>query len=279
VKIAVVQIRAENRGAVENRDRIRHWTFRAAEDGCEAVFFPELSDTGYRLDRVAACAEGVRGRSFAAARSAARDAGVHLFCGLAEKTRSGIYNTLAVFDPRGRLVSRYRKIHLFPAGAIPEDRVFFPGRRPSIARLPRFRFGLLLCYDLRFPGLSAALADHGAEVLVAASAWPASRRRHWRLLLTARAVENQCFVIGVNQAGAYKGVRFAGGSLVADPLGRVVCEMNARAEGIGTADLDRALLESVRERIPVLAARGQTRFQPPRRVRGAAEGRTERRTA
>ncbi len=110
------------------------------------------------------------------------------------------------------------------------------------------------CYDLRFPELYRLLLDEGAQLIVVPAGWPAARLEHWLLLLRARAVENQLFVIGCNQVGMQEGVELAGHSAVVDPWGRILAEAAADEEVL-TVDLDLALVAKIRDEFPVLRDR------------------------
>jgi predicted amidohydrolase len=122
------------------------------------------------------------------------------------------------------------------------------------------RIGLAVCYDLRFPELFRAMVDQGAEVFVVPAAWPAARTEHWRLLLRARAVENQAYVVACNGSGSADGTTLAGRSTIIDPWGELVAEV-----GLGPAVLrggvDLGHLEACRAAFPALADRRATSAQ------------------
>jgi predicted amidohydrolase len=118
-----------------------------------------------------------------------------------------------------------------------------------------FKWGLMICYDLRFPELSRTLALQGAEVLAVCSAWPLSRISQWEALLRARAIENQAYVIGANRTGRDRAFTFGGTSLIIDPLGNVVSQGRPGAEELLTADIENAAIESARKAIPVFEHR------------------------
>lgn len=217
--------------------------------GADVVVFPELWTTGY------APAKGVPVEwpdSRPALDAVARLAGerrINVVAGsLAEVEGGRAWNTTHVIDRRGRLAGSYRKVHLFrPLG---EDALFAPGDRLGICALDGVSCGLMICYDLRFPELARALALRGARVMFVPARWPRERIAHWRALLVARAIENQCFVVGVNAAGGQDG----GNSMVVDPWGRVLAE-GGPGEEILTVSIDLAAVDAVRSAIPVFADR------------------------
>jgi predicted amidohydrolase len=166
----------------------------------------------------------------------------------------------------GRDLALYAKMHLI--ALLGENANYEPGDRLVPFDLGRVRAASLICYDLRFPEIFRAVVNECGLILVIAS-WPAPRQLHWDVLLQARAIESQCFVVGVNRVGEGGGYTFSGGSAVIDPLGQVI----ARAvdnETLLVADLDLAQIVQVRENFPFLrdrrpdlfleAARGATKL-------------------
>jgi len=179
----------------------------------------------------------------------------------ADPTR--VYNTAVVFDPTGRLVETYRKIHLFdvdiPGGAtLRESDSTFGGDpgSPKIVDAELAKIGLSICYDLRFPELYRELVDRGAEIVVVPSAFTAhTGAAHWHILLRARAIENQVFVIAPGQVGRHNDKRESyGHSLVIDPWGRILAE-RAEGTGLALAEIDLAELEKTRREMPCLQHR------------------------
>ena len=162
------------------------------------------------------------------------------------------YNTFALFDTEGDLRAAYRKVHLFRL--MGEDRWLASGDRFVTVDLGWGTAGLATCYDLRFPEMFRALVAGGATILLVPAAWPEVRAKHWSLLLRARAVENQCFVLGCNCTGSGKGQDFAGLSAVIDPWGDVCAEAGS-APGLVTAAIDPGLAEQVRSTLPALSDR------------------------
>ncbi|MDN5746727.1 MAG: hydrolase, partial [Nocardioidaceae bacterium] len=151
----------------------------------------------------------------------------------------------------------YRKVHLYDSFGYAESERLTPGAvEPVVVDVAGWQVGLMTCYDLRFPELARALVDRGAEVLVVPAAWVAGPRkvRHWRTLLTARAIENTTYVVAAGQPAP----RYCGHSLVIDPLGEIVAEAGSgegeRPETL-RAELSRAVLEEARRVNPSLANR------------------------
>jgi predicted amidohydrolase len=233
----------------------------AAARGARLVVLPEVfAWRGPRAEEAAA-AEPVPGPTTAALGALAGELGIVLCAGSLLETVAGEprpYNTSCVFDPRGALVARYRKLHLFD--------VELPGRvsvRESATRAPGTEIvtvptalgtlGLSICYDLRFPELYRALVRAGAEILLVPSAFTfPTGAAHWEVLCRARAVENQCYVIAPDQTGTSPhGFADYGDSLIADPWGRVLARAGD-GDGVVTAEIDRAFLARIRRELPCL---------------------------
>ncbi|HVV85613.1 MAG TPA: carbon-nitrogen hydrolase family protein [Kofleriaceae bacterium] len=174
-----------------------------------------------------------------------------------EVTRA--YNTALAVAPGGAIVARYRKIHLFdvdiPGGAVArESDATVPGAGAVLLQVEGFGLGLSICYDLRFPELYRQLWRAGADALLVPAAFTAhTGRAHWHVLLRARAIENQAYVIAAAQVGRHNEKRETfGHSMVIDPWGRIVGEQEA-GDGVVVATLDRALLAETRRNMPCAA--------------------------
>jgi omega-amidase len=174
---------------------------------------------------------------------------------LSERKGGKIYNTLSVFDPRGRLVSRYRKVHLFNPPPVNEGDCITAGRELVLVDIGGFKCGLMICYDLRFPEMARSLALKGAEVILIASAWPFPRSEHWQILLRARAIENQCYVLAANRTGTDAGSTFCGSSSAIDPYGMALGVAAPDRSQLVIADIDRATLDWTRAKMPVFGDR------------------------
>jgi deaminated glutathione amidase len=167
-------------------------------------------------------------------------------------------NRSFLISPKGEIVGRYDKIHMFDvdlAGgeSYRESRNFRPGELAVLADLPWGRFGMTVCYDLRFPSLYRALAEAGASILTIPAAFTRQTgEAHWQVLMRARAIENGCFVIAAAQGGKHENGRETfGHSIVVDPWGRVIAEGDAEP-GLIMAEIDLAAVSAARARIPSL---------------------------
>lgn len=244
---------------------------RAAGQGAELVVLPECVTFMGRTELVWANAEPIPGPSSEAFAAAARRHGIWLVAGsMMERTdRPGVcFNTSLLFDPRGEVAATYRKIHLFDveiaAGSYRESDTVAPGDSPVLAPIGEHLLGMSICYDVRFPELYRLLAVAGAEILVVPAAFTAfTGKDHWEVLLRARAIENQCFVLAAGQWGSHPPGRSCyGRSMVIDPWGTVIAQA---PDGIGVvlADLDFTQLRRIRSEVPSLANRRPEAYREP----------------
>ncbi|MEQ8859628.1 MAG: carbon-nitrogen hydrolase family protein [Pseudomonadales bacterium] len=193
----------------------------------------------------------------------ARDNGVHLILGGFHETagEGRSYNSCVHLDPEGRVLARYRKIHLFDVSLadgteLRESARTLPGDRAVVTQVPFGTLGLSVCYDLRFPYLYQTLADLGAIAVTVPSAFTRpTGAAHWHVLLRARAIEAQCYVIAPAQHGRNWEKRASfGHSLIIDPWGEIVGELED-GDGVVFADVDPARVVSVRSQLPSLSHR------------------------
>lgn len=235
----------------------------AAAAGAEFVALPEKWNLLAGGEELVAGAEPLDGPSLGAARGWARELGIHLLAGsISERGGEGekASNTSVLIDPAGEDVAVYRKIHMFDvdAGGVSyrESEFERPGSEPVVAPVGDLTLGLTVCYDLRFPELFRILALRGARLIGVPSAFTlATGRDHWEVLLRARAIENQLFVLAPNQVGeAPPHYSSFGRSLVVDPWGTVLATAPDE-ECFVSAELDFTALERVRESLPSLANR------------------------
>jgi len=248
----------------------------AAAEGAEFVALPEKWNLLGGGEELVAGAEPLDGPSLSAARGWARELGIHLLAGsISERGGEGekASNTSVLIDPRGEDRAIYRKIHMFDvdAGGVSyrESEFERPGAEPVVAQAGELTAGLTVCYDLRFPELFRILALRGARLIAVPSAFTlATGRDHWEVLLRARAIENQLFVLAPNQVGeAPPHYRSFGRSLIVDPWG-VVLATAPDEECFVAAELDFAALERVREQLPSLANRQPGAYAWPQPTEG-----------
>jgi deaminated glutathione amidase len=261
LRVAVVQLNstADKDRNLEAAERLVH---AAAADGAELVALPEKWNLLAAGPELLAGAEPLDGPTLTAARTWAGELGIHLLAGsVSEQGPDGkAFNTSVLVDPDGDDLAAYRKIHMFDVDvdgiAYRESDHEEPGEEIVVAPLPQASLGLSVCYDLRFPELYRILAVRGARIVAVPSAFTlATGRDHWEVLLRARAIEDQVFILAPNQFGeAPPHFRSYGRSTIVDPWG-VVLATAPDEECFVAADLDLAAQERVRESLPSLANR------------------------
>jgi predicted amidohydrolase len=248
----------------------------AAEDGATLVALPEHFDLRGEDDDYARGAEPLDGPTIERVRELARELDVDLVAGSIAERRAGrdkVSNASVHIGPDGEIHAVYRKIHLFDVTvAEVEYRESDSGEPGDAAVLSEAadgtKIGLSVCYDVRFPELYRILALQGAlVVIVPANFTRVTGEAHWEVLLRARAVENQLFVVAPAQAGEYPpGKPAYGNSMVIDPWGEVLARAPADGETFVAADLDFDRLGEVRERLPSLANRVPGAYRWPQEV-------------
>lgn len=253
MKVAVAQIACSVGDVARNVDKIANFAEQARRDEAAWIVFPEMSDTGYVMSVIRECASRWSEGPVPRLQELARKLSLGIICGISERADDDrLFNTQVAIDSSGEIVGRYRKTHLFSPAPIEEDKCFARGAETVALTAGEFQFGLGICYDLRFPEFHRRLAcHHGANVLVISSAWPFPRVEHLRILATARAIENQSYVVLANRVGTDNGVTFCGSSAIIDPAGRVLATAATDREELISAEISEQELRVVRERMRV----------------------------
>jgi predicted amidohydrolase len=218
-----------------------------------------------RFEAVVAEAEPVPGPTSDLLAQLARELEIVLVGGsIAERDPNGVQarNTSLVFAADGQLLAGYCKVHLFDIdlpGRVTsrESDWIVPGCDVSVYQTPLGKLGQAICYDLRFPELFRRLSAEGCELIAVPSAFTKTTGRdHWQVLVRARAIENQCFVLAPNQFGQHApGMTSYGHSMIVDPWGHVLASLVGDSEGFAIAEIDLDLVASVRAQLPALAHR------------------------
>jgi nitrilase len=264
VMVASVQMVSTPR-VEENLARMRHWVRQAAQGGASLVLLPEyFCIMGAETDKVRV--REPHGQTDAspiqqALSAAAAEAGVWLIGGtvpLVSSSPDRVRNSVLVFDPSGKECARYDKIHLFAFQkgdeSYDEARTIEPGVAPVVCETSVGRTGLSVCYDLRFPELYRGFGPLDLITVPAAFTYTTGRA-HWELLLRARAVENQCYVLASAQGGTHEnGRRTWGHSMLIDPWGEVVSVL-PEGEGLAMGRVDADRLTEIRLNLPALTHR------------------------
>ena len=247
MKICLVQYNPVWEDKKANQQKI-NTLLKDTSGDIDLLIFPEMTLTGFTM-KSSEFAEGLQGETFNFFSQLAISRNVHILTGIIIKAKKQFFNSLVHIKPNGKLVKLYRKIHPFSYST--EDKNFGSGRRPALTKIKGWQTGLSICYDLRFPELYRKYGKKRAHLLVNIANWPDTRIEHWRVLLKARAIENQCYVAGVNRVGKDPKLNYIGFSSVFDPMGKEIVAVENEEEVI-TAEIDKNIVKEVRNTFPFL---------------------------
>jgi predicted amidohydrolase len=246
-------------GEIEhNLDAAEKAVQQAADQTADIVLLPALWASGYDLKNSPAYASPLDGGHFSFMSSLASSAGIALGGSLIEERGGNFFNTFVFLNKTGDQIGAYQKIHLF--NFLEEDKYLTGGTHLVLVDSPWGKIGLAVCYDLRFPEMFRTYALQGAEIIFLVAEWPRKRISHWDILLQARAVENQCFLAGVNKVGKSMGAPLGGRSAVVDPLGNLVVQGD-ESEAVLIADVELDRTSETRRWMPVLTDRNPKAYQ------------------
>lgn len=251
--VALAQMTIATGDPGRNQETARTLAAEAAEQDADLLMLPELWPTGYDLDHADDHVAPLDSGPFGFMAGLAQTHQMHVLGTALEANPHGLpYNTAALYGPDGDLAGVYRKVHLIPL--MDEPGHMSAGDALPVFDLPWGRVALAICYDLRFPKQWRSYTDAGAQVILIPAEWPVRRVEHWRLLLRARAVENQLFVAGCNRAGADTDGEFGGHSAAVDPWGQVLVE-GSTEPGLFVVTLDLDEVARTRRLFPFLRDR------------------------
>lgn len=256
MKVAAVQMDIDWEQPIENLRTAAASIAEAADLGVRLVVLPEMFSTGFSM-RTARTAEPPGGPIERFCGDQARKHGLYLLGTKAARFEKRAHNAAVLFGPDGKPLAYHAKVHPFTFAG--EHEHFSAGGDLAVTPVDEFHLSTAICYDLRFPELFRALAFRGADLIVVPANWPRERVTAWSQLLVARAIENQCYVIGVNRVGSGGGLHYDGRSAVVDPLGEVLATAQGRA-ALVLADLDPEHLRTVRRELPFLRDARQDLF-------------------
>jgi nitrilase len=262
LKVAAVQM-VSTPDPAQNQEVARRLVQEAAAAGAQLVVLPEYwAILGrHEQDKLAHAEPAGEGPLQQFMAGLAREAGIWLLGGtipLVSGETGKVLNSLLAYGPDGALAARYDKIHLFGFSrgeeSFDESRTIVAGGEVGVLELPFARVGLSICYDLRFPELYRAMG-HCDLIVVPAAFTHTTGRAHWEILLRARAIENQCYVLAAAQGGQHlNGRRTWGHSMLVDPWGEIRAEQ-AEGEGVVAGEIEQSLIGDVRSSLPALSHR------------------------
>jgi len=257
-KVAVVQMRAETYKK-NNLKKILRYISQATQKGAKLCTFPEFmmcyTPSSQSPADLANIAEKIDGEFVSSISEEAKKNSIQVIGTLYEKSPkpNRVYDTSFLIEKNGKVISTYRKVHLYDALGFKESTKLYPGS--SITKPVKTsvgKMGMMICYDLRFPEMSRILASSGSEILVVPSAWVKGKMKeeHWLTINKTRAIENGCYVISPDQVGNI----YCGRSVVVDPYGKILLDMKKK-EGIGIVDISLDEVKQVRQKLPLLQNR------------------------
>lgn len=295
MKIALAQTDIIWEDKKANLDIAEIFIKRAAEEKVELILFPEMSLTGFTMNveglgeyyekshyaedslsdsknstnsNFEACNKNIHNdkshwnfnNTLEAIKKLSVKYSINIGIGYIEKElkESKGKNKYAVISKVGEVISDYTKIHPFTFGT--ESKYYCGGDKISYFNLNDFNVSTFICYDLRFPEIFQ-IASREAELITVAANWPKARINHWVDLLKARAIENQCYIAGVNRVGNGDGIEYNGNSLIIDPLGNVIGNCLESVEGLIIAELDVDLVHNLRKDFPLKRDRREVLYK------------------
>jgi predicted amidohydrolase len=250
MRVTCIQLETKERPKQETLNHVLKLLGETGEN--DLILLPELWPIGYfSFERYESESEPMDGPTVTAIREKAAVFKSHILMGsFVEKDGADLFNTSVLLDPQGKVVAKYRKIHLF--GYQSEERwLLKPGVALAVADLPWGKGGISTCYDLRFPELFRKMVDRGTTFFMIPSAWPLERLETWNLFNRVRAHENLSYLFSCNGTGVNAGTKLAGHSMIVDPYGKVVAE-GGEGECFVSAEIDPLFVDAVRKEFRVL---------------------------
>ena len=258
MRVAVVQFKASTNKET-NLKKIINYISEAAKNKATLIAFPEYmmfyTTSSQTPKQLASLAETIHGNFLNTLQNIAKENSISVVGSFYEKSKKQdrVYDTSFIIDKSGKVISVYRKIHLYDAFGFREsDKMISGSNIAKPVKTSIGKVGMMICYDLRFPEMSRSLAVSGSEILVVPSAWVKGKMKeeHWITINKTRAIENGCYVISPDQVGNI----YCGRSLVVDPLGQVILDMKKK-QGIGYVDINLNKIAETRKALPLLKNR------------------------
>ncbi|MGJ5713352.1 carbon-nitrogen family hydrolase [Staphylococcus auricularis] len=251
MKLKIFQFEVKPADVDANEQQIAHYFENDVTEETDCVVLPEMWNNGYALEQLETLADQNLARSLPFISKLAQHYHVDVIAGsVSNKIEGKIYNTAFSVNKEGQLISTYNKVHLVPM--LDEPSYLTGGQQvPELYTLSHnTKVTQIICYDLRFPELLRFPARNGAQIAFYVAQWPSARVNHWRALLQARAIENDMFVVGANGCGDDGNTRYAGHSMVINPNGEIIGELDDQS-GVLTVDIDVEEVTKQRQSIPV----------------------------
>ena len=254
IKIAALQMESVIGRPDKNREKIKNLLSESIKDiAPDIIILPEVWTVGWDCSKFLESAEGCDGESVTLLKEIAKKYNSYVLGGsFIEKDGDEYFNTCPVISPEGKLITKYRKNHLFSYYGCGEGNYVSRGENPVLLNILGIKIGLSICYDIRFPEIYRAYRKAGADLLVNMAAWPLGRENHWLSLTQARAVENQSFFVALTQTGTLSdGSKNLGCSRIYDYNGSILDEISEK-EGLIFAEISTEEMNVFRNKCTVL---------------------------
>lgn len=254
VNISMLQMSSIIGDVSANIDKVEKIISAGLKGQTDVLVLPEVWTVGWSCSHFRETAQNLYNGSVSAFLSEiARTYNTNIIGGsYITKQDDNYYNTCPVFDRNGNLVAAYSKLHLYSYYGCDEDKYVSSGTTPVMVNLDGIKYGLSICYDIRFPELYRAYTKAGADILVNCAAWGSNKPVPWEMMTKSRAIENQCYMLALTQSGYIeKGEYNLGQSRIIDYKGEEVSSM-MEGEGVFSADIYLDLMYDFREKSPTL---------------------------
>lgn len=245
MKVGLTQMDIAWENKEKNMGRVTKLLEQAKKQGVDLIIFPEMTLTGFTMNTTLAGEEMLFSETLRFFKDSSRKYDMAIAFGFVENFGEEYYNKLMLVS-QGRILLDYDKIHPFCYGK--EGQHYIGGHELKTATLGNIRMSGFVCYDLRFPEIFQGVSRETDMIMVIAN-WPKERILHWETLLRARAIENQCYVVGVNRTGRGNGLEYVESSMAFDPFGERLTKAHSKAE-LMVIDVNRELVNRIRTQYP-----------------------------
>lgn len=245
MKVGLTQMDIIWENKEKNMEKARKLMEQAVKQGVDLLVFPEMTLTGFTMNTALAGEEMLFSPTLRFFKETSRQYHMAMAFGFVEDFGEEYYNKLIVVS-EGRIIYDYDKIHPFNYGE--EGKHYIGGHEVKTTNLQHVELSGFVCYDLRFPEIFQAVSGHADMIMVIAN-WPKERILQWETLLRARAIENQCYIIGVNRVGKGNGLEYIESSMAFDPMGERLTKAHSRSE-LMVVEVDADKVKQIRGQFP-----------------------------
>jgi len=229
----------------ENIKKVEDFVKKASENKVDLILFPEMTLTGFTMNvhKLFLLEEEI----ISWIKKVAINNNINIGLGFAVRVDEKGNNKYVFVSNEGVVLAKYTKLHPFSYGG--ENDKYYNGKEICICEINEFKISPFICYDLRFPEIFQ-IASKEAQIITVAASWPKAREEHWITLLKARAIENQCYVIGINRVGVGDGLAYNGASIFVNPNGEILNEVNSK-EMLIIEDLEMEKIREVKDKFDI----------------------------